>query len=426
MWARAGVLAARTPATRNRYADFMRAASIIVVIVGHWLVAAPYLVDGQWMPGVLDQQVGITQWVTWLVQVMPIFFLVGGYSHAAAWRSARRRGTTYGAFLGGRLSRLIGPTLPLVVFWMGFAVVARIIAFDGTLLEITSHAGLIPVWFLTVYVVIAAATPLTHALWERFGVGSIAGLIAAALVVDVVAFNLIPAVGWINFIFVWFAIHQLGYAWFDGVFDRPRRSLALAAVALVVLVPMVTAGPYLIGMVGVPGGGGANNNPPTLALLALGLVQTGLLLAASAPMRRWLEGRRVWTVTILVNGMIMALYLWHLTALVMLVLASRAVGDVGPGLIPGTALWWATRPVWIAVLALAMVPFLMFRRFDRVQPVERMSTLAAIGATALASYGLTGLATGGIGNETEWLRTMWVLPALAGAVIVRASTRQVS
>ena len=46
-WARAKELAARTPETRNRYADFLRAASITVVVIGHWLIAAARVENGQ-------------------------------------------------------------------------------------------------------------------------------------------------------------------------------------------------------------------------------------------------------------------------------------------------------------------------------------------------------------------------------------------
>ncbi len=39
-------LAIVTPESRNRYADFLRALSIFIGVVGHWLLAAPYIVDG--------------------------------------------------------------------------------------------------------------------------------------------------------------------------------------------------------------------------------------------------------------------------------------------------------------------------------------------------------------------------------------------
>src|SRR5262245_3041000 len=45
-WSRAARLADRTPASRNRYVDFLRAASMLVVTVGHWLAAAPHFDAG--------------------------------------------------------------------------------------------------------------------------------------------------------------------------------------------------------------------------------------------------------------------------------------------------------------------------------------------------------------------------------------------
>ena len=72
-------IAESTPATRNRVIDFWRAFAILVVVFGHWLAASIWLQpDGeitlmnslQWIP--------YSAWVTWIVQVMPIFFFVGG------------------------------------------------------------------------------------------------------------------------------------------------------------------------------------------------------------------------------------------------------------------------------------------------------------------------------------------------------------
>ena len=40
LWISAGELAARTPASRNRSIDLLRAVSILCVVLGHWLMAA--------------------------------------------------------------------------------------------------------------------------------------------------------------------------------------------------------------------------------------------------------------------------------------------------------------------------------------------------------------------------------------------------
>ena len=114
-WSRALSLAAQTPPSRNRYVDFLRASSIGAVIAGHWLIAAPWIRDGELQ---LDHMLAVqpwTQWLTLLFQVMPLFFLVGGYSNAASWEAARRTGKPYGTWFAGRARRLIGPVVPLVL-----------------------------------------------------------------------------------------------------------------------------------------------------------------------------------------------------------------------------------------------------------------------------------------------------------------------
>ena len=106
-WSRAAEMAARTPSSRNRYVDFLRAASILVVVLGHWLAAAPHREpDGSLTPSHVLAVADWTHWLTWVVQVMPIFFMVGGFSNAITWRAARHAGRHYAEWVSARLRRL--------------------------------------------------------------------------------------------------------------------------------------------------------------------------------------------------------------------------------------------------------------------------------------------------------------------------------
>jgi hypothetical protein len=81
IWTGAAAVAAQTPESRNRYVDFLRAVSIFAVVLGHWLMAAPYVdAEGIHISSMLEHQQW-TRWMTWAFQVMPVFFLVGGYSN---------------------------------------------------------------------------------------------------------------------------------------------------------------------------------------------------------------------------------------------------------------------------------------------------------------------------------------------------------
>ena len=72
-------LVAATPATRDRYVDFLRAASIVVVMLGHWMMAVVTRRDGTWELGNLLTEFRGAWLLTWVFQVMPVFFFVGGF-----------------------------------------------------------------------------------------------------------------------------------------------------------------------------------------------------------------------------------------------------------------------------------------------------------------------------------------------------------
>jgi len=280
-WSRALQAAVQTPPSRNRYVDFLRAVSIGAVVLGHWVIAAPWVEDGRLR---LDHMLAVQPWtqsLTLLFQVMPVFFLVGGYSNAASWDAAQRAGTPYGAWIAGRARRLIGPIVPLILTWAAMALVFRLFGVSYEIIRSGSILALVPMWFLAVYLLVVLLVPVTRAAWKRFGIWSYWALVAAAICVDALRFydGHRPAVGWINYLFVWVAMHQLGYLWRDGRLAGPRHALPWLAGGVVAWAALTRYGPYPISMVGVPGDEVSNTLPPDVLLLALGAAQTGLVLA---------------------------------------------------------------------------------------------------------------------------------------------------
>jgi hypothetical protein len=397
-------LAAHTPDTRNRYVDALRAASILVVVFGHWLMAGPeILADGTIRIGHLVAESTLIQGLTWIFQVMPVFFFVGGYANAAGWRSARRRGERYPMWLRTRLRRLTMPVLPLLVFWTIAGSVALASGFESDLLRAGSQAALVPVWFLATYIVAVALAPLTLRLWERFGWGLIAGLTVAAAVIDIATVGYdIQIVRWINYVFVWNAVHALGYAWADGRIGTPRHRALLGLGSLAVLAALVAALPYPLAMVGLDSAAITNSNPPKVTLIFLGMFQFGLLTALEAPARRLLERARLWRAVIAVSAVIMTLYLWHLTAMVGVIGAQIGLDGFGLRVTVNTPGWWATRPIFLAVLMVVTGMFLaVFRKFERPQVDTRPEPPAwrPIVGTVLLCGGLGNLASSGIVDE---------------------------
>src|SRR5215469_1797993 len=287
VWSRAAELADRTPTSRNRYVDFLRAISMLVVTVGHWLAAAPYFdaTDTLTTAHILTVAPW-TAWLTWIVQVMPIFFMVGGYANGISWRAARRDNKSYAAWIEGRLRRLVWPILPLLVVWMAIVAIEYARGVRPDLISYGSQVAFIPVWFLAVYIVIVLVVPVMEAAWTRFGMRSFWALTAAAVVVDILYFaGGVRWLGFVNYLFVWGAISLLGYAWLDDRFSSRRMSLLCAALALGVLLSLVLGGPYPVSMVSDPDDPVSNTTPPKVTLIALAIVQGGVLFALQAAAR---------------------------------------------------------------------------------------------------------------------------------------------
>src|SRR5687767_11439455 len=178
-------MAAATPASRDRFVDLLRALSIAVVVFGHWLAAVVYW-DGKTVTGVsaLDE-IPWAWMLTWVLQVMPLFFFVGGFSNAVSIRAAAKREGTYSQFLRSRIERIMRPTLVFVGAWVVIAAIADI-AFGSTAVRAATPHIAKPLWFLSVYVLVIALSPAMLKLHERWRLKVPVAMALAACVVDVV------------------------------------------------------------------------------------------------------------------------------------------------------------------------------------------------------------------------------------------------
>lgn len=87
-------------------------------------------------------------------------------------------------------------------------------------------------------------------------------------------------------------------------------------------------------------------------------------------LERWLEPRRPWKATIAVNGVIMTLFLWHMTAFLCAMLVLWPLGAAREH--DSTAAWWLQRPLIIGGSAAFLVGLIaVFRRFERPRPQRR-------------------------------------------------------
>jgi hypothetical protein len=97
------------------------------------------------------------------------------------------------------------------------------------------------------------------------------------------------------------------------------------------------------------------------------------------------------------NGLAMTAFLWHLTAAFVVLVASRGWSAGAPG----SAGWWAARPLWLGAAALVTAVLVaVFRRFDAPRPTviaPGSAGRAGVGA-ALCTLGVLGVSTVGFGG----------------------------
>jgi len=366
-------LAAATPDSRDRYVDFLRAFSILTVVCGHWLIAIIIWEDQRIS---VDNAVGLQRglWlVTWILQVMPIFFFVGGFANAVGWDSARRRGMSYGGFLRTRLQRLLWPTAIFAAVWTLIEVVLHLTDTGAPGITRGTFLPFGPLWFLAVYMVVVAVAPVMLALHRRLGIAVPIALAALVVAIDVVRFGTaLKGIGWANLLLVWLAIHQAGFFYADGrLVNGGRRAwwmmVAIGLGVLIVLTNLVTFTDelwYPRSMVGVDIEPVSNMSPPSAAILALAVWQIGAAMLLRARASAWLSHPRPWTRVVAINSMIMTLFLWHLSAMVAAIVILHPLGFGAET--TTSARWWLERPLWVGASALLLAPLLLvFSRWER-------------------------------------------------------------
>jgi fucose 4-O-acetylase-like acetyltransferase len=437
-------LARQTPDTRDRYVDFLRLFSITVVVLGHWLMAVVTWQGSEFHTGNVIAMVPGLWLATWLLQVMPIFFFVGGFANLATIDALRRKRQGATEFIAGRIARLMRPVAVLLAIWIPFAFVLESLGFDQRVLGAATKLVCQPLWFIGVYLAVTALAPCMRNVHARFGVRALVALAGVIALVDVVRFGVhVDALGYLNVLAVWLFAQQLGFFYADGTLaPLTRTQLAtIAAGALAALAGLTTFGAYPSSMVGLPGDRISNMSPPTACLAVLTVLQVALVMLVRPVAQRWLQRPRVWTVTVAGNGVIMTIFLWHLTAALVALCALQLVGFPQPE--GGSAMWWATRPIWLVSAALPLVGLLaLFARFERPR---RTTYVAAspwapfvIGlGTALLSIAVFGVACSNIhdllGNADVQLAVVAVTPVqlllcalLGSALVTRAARRAVA
>ena len=417
-----------TPPGRDRAVDVARLAALVVVMFGHCALLLATINEGGVRIGNLIGEVPAVAPITWVVQVMPLFFLAGGAAGAYGYHG----GTPWGTWLFTRTQRLCRPVFWYLAAWsVGLLVVRLTLGAESA--GRLGRESVALLWFLGVYLVALAFVPALTRLRSGGAVAVVlAGLLAAAAATDGIRFAVgTPEAGVANFVIVWLIPVVIGVAYARRLIGA-RAALAVAVSAFVAQVVVVAAGPYEVSLVVTGAERVSNVSPPTLVLALHCTWMSGAFVLAAGAVRRWAERPRVWRVVAVGNGGAMTLYLWHIPAIAIATFTLHALGldayDVH------AAGFWGLLALRAGVFAVVMLVL-----FELLAPLEHRplpwwdAPVGAVGTRATAAgvfscaagVALVMMAKFGLDGAPGWTALgCFVGAAAAARACAAARTRQ--
>jgi hypothetical protein len=248
------------------------------------------------------------------------------------------------------------PTAAYIAWALVTVAVTRAAGMPGAELAEAGWLAALHLWFLPVYLLLIALTPLMLAAHKRWGLTvPVCMAVATALVNAGERGSHLHFLGYAEYLLVWGSIHQWGFAWQDRSLTSPRwRLYVMTACGAALLVALVASRTFNADMVG-----SGNTNPPSIALLAFAAAQSGIVLAAEPWVAGLLARPRLSRLLSRSNAAVMTVYLWHFVPVVIISVAFYVTGVI-PQPAVGSALWFAWRPAWFALLTVVFVPLVAF------------------------------------------------------------------
>lgn len=353
------------PAGRDLTLDLVRVVCVLLVVLVHLLLAGVTVTDdGIVLEKTLEQQSWFNP-VSFIFQIMPAFFLVGGFAALAGWDSqfARSPHASFSdnasAFMRARLARLARPSAAVLAFFVVALAAASLVGAPADLVAGVASGVGSPLWFLAAYSIAQSCAPWLIRAHRARPTLTLAVLIATAVLFDALRYATgNDYLGVPNVAFVWLSIHQLGFWYRDGWFSRkhPWYLIGVALAAYAVSIAMTWFGPYSWNML-------ENQYPATTPLILFAIAQGALLALLRPVLEALMRTRALQGAVFLAGTRLMTIYLWHLPVIMAIIgvqlLAPEWLSE------PGSARWWWERiPLYVIVLAVVYLLSLALARLE--------------------------------------------------------------
>ncbi|MFT7601628.1 MAG: hypothetical protein ACI8TP_004587 [Acidimicrobiales bacterium] len=358
-------LVAAVRSDRNRAVDFYKAVAMVAVAFGRWMAIAVFKDEQGSLvaKNALEFDYSLA-WITWALQVMPLFFLAGGFSSAVSLDSHNRKNGTPQDWVASRLRRMMLPTMVLAYFWIAALTVGSAVGV-GDMAFLGAAAAAIPLWFLANYTIDTAIAPVTLPMFRRNPLLFFIGIGAVFTAFEILGWLGVPLIHGINWVIGWLIFQVLGFAWKDGLLPS-RRQLAWIAPGMWALTyAVVKLGPWRASMVNDGEATFNPTHPPSIALMLFGMAYcaTAVLLAQS--INSWLaKSVASFKAVAILGGVGMSVYLWHFSAAVVAGVV-LLFADGLPTAEVGTFDWWIQKTPLIGLSFVTLLLLLKFvKRFE--------------------------------------------------------------
>ncbi|WP_205528641.1 acyltransferase family protein [Desertimonas flava] len=362
--------------------DFIRAFSLLVVVAWHWVFTIIiWRDDGPHASNPIGFTKGL--WIfTWTLQIMPMFFYVGGYGHLRSWEKAQAEGRSIWELVGARAKRLAIPAGALLGVWIVIGIVLSL-TLGGPWVWRAVTLVVSPLWFMAVYLMLVLLLPIALWLHRRFDTVALVVMAGVAGLIDVARFRYDwDWLGIFNMVIIWGLCHQFGFFYERIVAARRTLDWTMLFGGGFALAGLVGSGLYPGSMVGVPGER-SNMAPPTMCIVALLFLQAGIVEIIRPAVSRRLERPGWATVNDVINRFSLPLFLFHTTGMAL----SRAIGYAIDGdnyeSTRPTLGWWLGRPFAVVGPLLCTLPviYLFGRKWAKAdKPAERVREPVTVGA----------------------------------------------